>query len=125
MEFATATLITGHRSAAALPLALSLSSTPQFTGIVHLSWTTAGLQVEHIERLHHTSRPNGKRLPQQCPECRAYRSWQVPSAKPKKYNREVVLYCGTDGCSGIFRAPPLEGYRPLAGDVAKLFSKPI
>jgi hypothetical protein len=124
-EFATSTLITGHQSHAALPTAISSSSTAQFTGIVHFSKTEAGLEVRRYERLHHTTRPNSMRIPQQCPQCRAYRSWDITSARPKKYNRDLVFGCITKGCSAVFKAPKLPGYRPLAREEAQIFSKLI
>jgi hypothetical protein len=124
-EFATATLITGHRSDAALPTALSSSSTARFTGIVHFVKTEAGLEVRQYERLHHTTRPNGTRTPPQCPQCHAYRSWDIASARPKKYNRDLFFRCLTKGCKAVFKAPKLPGYRPLAREEAQLFSKLI
>jgi hypothetical protein len=116
-------VITGHKSTTALPTALSSSSTARFTGIIHLRHTEAGVQMEQYERLHPTTRPNGSRIPQQCPGCRAYRSWVIPSKPPRKYNKEIVFKCGTKGCLEVFKAPQLKGYRPLAKDLAEIYSK--
>lgn len=116
-------LVTGHHSAATLPTTLSSSSTLQFTGIVHLKPEEEGVRVERFERLHPTSRPNGVKFPQQCPECRAYRPWVIPPLAKNKYNKKQVFRCVTRGCPGVFKARRLKGYRELPGDYAKIYSK--
>lgn len=122
-EFAMNVLITGHESTVALPTALSSSSSLQFTGIVHFHRTVAGVQARKFERLHPTSRPNGHKFPQQCPGCRAYRPWVVTSKRSKKHNRDLAFKCGTKGCSSVFTAPRLKGYRRFAKDRARIYSK--
>lgn len=117
-------LVTGHRSSDAILTALS-SSTTQFTGVVHLSTTDKGLVTKQFERLHHTRRPNGKRLPIQCPDCQALRCWKVPGGAPKKYNEELVFRCNTKGCPGVCVVPPLEGFEPLTGDASKVYCKTL
>ena len=125
-EFATNVLVTGHNSSVALPTALSSSSTAQFTGILHLRWVEAGVQMERFERLHPTTRPNGSRFPQQCPKCCAYRPWVIPpNHKKKNNNKEVVFKCATKGCSGVFKVGRLKGYRSLPKDGAKIYSKKL
>jgi hypothetical protein len=105
-------LITGHGTKNALRTVLSSSSIGQHTGIVHLRPTTSGVEAEQFEWIHHTNRPNGRRLPIQCPKCYSIRSWVVPEKKPKKYNKTQVFLCGTKGCPGICEIRRLKGYRP-------------
>jgi hypothetical protein len=121
-EFSMNALVTGHPSASALLIALSSSSTSQFTGIVHLETTDTGVVIKRIERLHHTRRPNGQKLPLQCPKCRAYRSWIIPPAPPKELNKPMVFKCCTKYCDGVCEIPHLEGYEPLLKDDAIFYS---
>ena len=122
-EFSMNVLITGHNSSVALPTALSSSSTIQFTGVVHLKRTTAGVQTERFESVHPTSRPNGAKFSPQCPVCYTYRPWVVPSSAHKRYNKKQVFKCIKKGCPGIFKARCLKGYKPLKKDKAILYSK--
>ena len=121
-EFAMNVLVTGHPSKKILPEVISFSSTAKFTGIVHLRLAREEkVKVEHFELLHHTTRPNGKKLPPQCRQCNCYRSWNVPSKAPKKYNKILTFSCRTKGCSGVYEALPLKGYQPVSKDLKNLF----
>jgi hypothetical protein len=128
-EFGENVLITGRPSSSALPSVLSASSTIKYTGVVHLMREKTGLKTTRYERIHSTSRPNGKRFPQQCVECRAYFPWHVPKKRVVKdvreMNQNMVFHCDTEGCSGTFEAQELEGYQPLAREPAHIFSKSV
>ena len=125
VEFATNVLITGHKSADALPAALHSSSTAQSTGIMHFRSTAAGVEVERFERIHPTSRPNGARLSQQCPNCRAYRSWLVPPGTKKRYNKAQEFKCLTVGCLEVLKIPRLKGYCSTQKDHGRIYSRPL
>ncbi|KAF9790747.1 hypothetical protein BJ322DRAFT_1017394 [Thelephora terrestris] len=120
-EFATDILITGHQSAASLPLILSSSSTIRYTGILHLMQTETGVAMKHYQRFDPTSRPSGSRFPQQCSRCRAYRPWRVPSPAKKKCNKSQMFKCKSKKCKGVFEVRRQKGYRPLPKDYAKIY----
>lgn len=124
-EFAMNVLITGHNTTTALPTILSTSSTGHYTGIIHLKPTATGIVAERFEWLHHTKRPNGARLPIQCPQCRSCRPWDIPSRRPKKYNKILTFQCGTKKCSGVCRITPLKGYKMFVSEstVGEWFSR--
>lgn len=112
-EFALDVLVTGRPTTTALPMILSNTSTGRYTGIVHLTPSTSGVVAEWFEWFHHSQRPNGQKLPIQCPRCRAYRSWVIPSKRPKRYNENLEFRCITKGCTEVCRVRQLKEFIPL------------
>jgi hypothetical protein len=123
-DFVFGTLITGRQSKTLLPTILH-SSTTQFTGIVHLRSTEGDVVAEQFERVHHTRRPNGKRLPLQCFKCHVYQPWSVPSTRRLSPTKTRVFPCVNIKCSNTFVARGLKGYKQVSDDAFKFFYKQL
>ena len=119
-EFVMNVLITGHKSTIALPTIISSTSTTRHTRIFHLKWTNMGVQAEQFERIHPTTCPNGMGFSLQCPNCLSNCPWVIRERLPKKLNKTRSFKCSTKGCSGVFRAPRLKGFRPIPKDHRKV-----